>query len=96
MSNPRTVAERRDNSRILQGFNLGHNDDIFNKGGSRGANWQSTSGKTTKKTAGNGSNKLADGILNELFDSDSGEGKLNNCSRISMKDEDIFALHDFI
>jgi len=71
VSNPRTVAERRDNSRILQGLNLGHNDDIFNKGGSRGTNRQSTSGKITKKTAGNGSNKLADGILNELFDSDS-------------------------
>ena len=77
VSNPRTVAERRDNSRILQGLNLGHNDDIFNKGGSRGTNRQSTSGKITKKTAGNGSNKLADGILNELFDSDSGEGKFN-------------------
>ena len=69
VSNPRTVAERRDNSRILQGLNFGHNDDIFN----RGAQWQSTSAEPTKKTSVNGSKKLADGILNELFDSDSGE-----------------------
>jgi len=67
VSNPRTVAERRDNSRILQGLNFGHNDDIFN----RGAQWQSTSAEPTKKTSVNGSKKLADGILNELFDSDS-------------------------
>ena len=73
--NPKTVAERRDNSRFLQAFNVGHNDDLFGKGVSRGAadDWQQQpkSGKATKKAAAGNGSKLADGILNELFDSDS-------------------------
>jgi hypothetical protein len=70
VSNPKTVAERRNNAKILTNFNQGHSDDIFGAAPGAASSLspirllpQAT--KKSAKTVGAG------GILNELFDSDS-------------------------
>ena len=68
VANPKTVAARQMNTKILREFNRDHMDDIFDTGVVTSAKPRSSRGRPKAR---NSSSKKADNIIDDLFNSDS-------------------------